>query len=357
MPHTAHESATVVRGAAFGLGAAALFGLSAPIAKRLLADAEPLVLAGLLYAGGGIALSTSGIARRLWGSSATEAPLERREPPGLIAIILVGGVAGPLLMLIGLGRVSGVAGALLLNLEGPLTVVFATLIFREHLGVRAGLSGALVFAGAAVLAVGGPPGEVDLLGVAALAGACACWALDNNLTQLLSLKDPLALARFKTLGAGLGMLAMAGVLGQPFPRGAPLAAALAVGGAAYGASLLLDVYALRLLGAAREAAFFATAPFIGAMAAVPILGESPGPAHAGAALAMASGVALLLRERHSHMHTHEPIEHTHLHVHDLHHRHSHEGPVTEPHAHPHRHERVAHEHPHLPDVHHRHPHG
>jgi len=33
--------------------------------------------------------------------------------------------------------------------------------------------------------------------------------------------------------------------------------------------LLLDMRALRLLGAAREAGFFATAPFIGAVVAVP----------------------------------------------------------------------------------------
>src|SRR5215211_5279937 len=71
MPHT-EGSPTLVRGAAFGLGAAALFGLSAPIAKRLLADAGPLVLAGLLYTGGGIALAAFGIARRLRGGAPAE---------------------------------------------------------------------------------------------------------------------------------------------------------------------------------------------------------------------------------------------------------------------------------------------
>jgi hypothetical protein len=38
------------RGAIYGLVAAALFGLSAPIAKHLLAEVRPQVLAGLLYA-------------------------------------------------------------------------------------------------------------------------------------------------------------------------------------------------------------------------------------------------------------------------------------------------------------------
>ena len=39
----------------------------------------------------------------------------------------------------------------------------------------------------------------------------------------------------------------------------PLVAALLLGGVSYGFSIVLNAYALRLLGAAREAAYFATA--------------------------------------------------------------------------------------------------
>ena len=45
------------RGAAFGLAAAVLFGASAPLARLLLASAEPLMLAALLYLGAGAGLS------------------------------------------------------------------------------------------------------------------------------------------------------------------------------------------------------------------------------------------------------------------------------------------------------------
>jgi len=37
-------------------------------------------------------------------------------------------------MLIGLARLSAVAGALLLNLEAPFTILLAVLLFGEHLG-------------------------------------------------------------------------------------------------------------------------------------------------------------------------------------------------------------------------------
>src|SRR6187402_2267731 len=127
---SARSVSAAKRGALFGLLAAALFGLSAPLAKRLLGETTPQVLAGLLYLGSGLGLSIVRIFRR----PTTEAPLSKRDVPTLAVVAISGGVLGPLLMLIGLGRVSAVAGSLLLNLEGPFTMAIAVLVFREHLG-------------------------------------------------------------------------------------------------------------------------------------------------------------------------------------------------------------------------------
>ena len=41
------------------------------------------------------------------------------------------------------------------------------------------------------------------LGALALAGACVAWAIDNNLTQRLSLRDPVAIVQMKAAGAAL----------------------------------------------------------------------------------------------------------------------------------------------------------
>ncbi len=110
--------------------------------------------------------------------------------PLLAGIILCGGILGPVLMLVGLGRLSGMAASLLLNLEGPFTILLALFVFGEHLGRSAALAAGLVLTGAMVLGI--QAGEVrgDVLGVLSLAGACLAWAVDNNLTQRLSLKDP-----------------------------------------------------------------------------------------------------------------------------------------------------------------------
>jgi drug/metabolite transporter (DMT)-like permease len=345
------------KGALCGLAGAALFGVSAPLAKLLLPETGPLLLAGLLYLGGGLGLSAAALIRRASGRS-LEARLERGDAKYLVGIIALGGIAGPILMLFGLGRVSAMAGSLLLNLEAPFTIVLAVVLFGDHLGLRPAIAAAFIVGGAIVL--GWQPGELrgEWTGAIAIAGASACWGIDNNLTQRLSLRDPIVIVRIKALGAGACSLILAFATQDAPPNPKALLPSLLIGAVSYGLSIVLDVYALRLLGAAREAAYFATAPFVGALASIPLVGERPGVEHLAAAALMGAGVFLLVRERHGHLHHHEPLEHDHLHVHDAHHRHAHDGtePSGEPHTHPHRHASLVHDHPHVPDLHHRHRH-
>jgi drug/metabolite transporter (DMT)-like permease len=197
-----------------------------------------------------------------------------------------------------------------------------------------------------------------LLGILAVIAACLCWAIDNNLTQRLSLRDPVAVVRTKTWIAGSCSLALALLLGQQLPRASIVVESLLLGLMSYGMSLVLAVHAMRLLGAAREAAFFATAPFVGALAAVPLLGERLGLGQLLAMALMALGVGFLIRERHDHEHSHEVLEHEHAHIHDAHHEHTHSTshPPGEPHAHAHVHAVMTHHHPHASDAHHRHRH-
>src|SRR5262249_41779610 len=203
-----------VRGAVAALGAAVLFGLSAPVAKLLLADARPLLLSGLLYLGAGLGLLLLPIALPSLRSRRSETPLRRADLGLLVAIVAAGGVVGPLLLLTGLSRVSGLVASLVLNLEAPLTILLAVLVFGEHLGVREAGAAPVILLGVVLLSSGGESGESKLIGVAAIAAACLSWAVDNNLTQQLSLRDPVAVARTKSLGAGAVSLALALVLGQ-----------------------------------------------------------------------------------------------------------------------------------------------
>jgi drug/metabolite transporter (DMT)-like permease len=260
-------------------------------------------------------------------------------------------------MLFGLARVSALTGSLLLNLEAVFTILLAVVVFHEHLSRSSATAAALVVLGALLLS--NEPGNVGrgVLGVMAIVGACLSWAIDNNLSQRLSVRDPTAVVPVKTVGAGLTSLVLALATRHRLPTPTFLVGGVALGSLDYGASLICLMLSLRYLGAAREAAWFSTAPFIGAALTVPIFGLLP---TAGGRVGMGSiiaGVFLLVREQHSHVHRHDPIEHDHVHIHDEHHQHPHEGLVAEPHSHPHRHDPTIHEHPHVSDVHHRHPHS
>jgi len=217
----------------------------------------------------------------------------------------------------------------------------------------------LIVVGGAILAwPGALQGESHAGGMLMIAGACLCWALDNNLTRQVSGTDALFLAGSKGLIAGATNVALAFVVGAHLPSLTVTGTAMAVGLFGYGASLVLFVTALRELGSARTGAYFSTAPFLGAAIAVIALHE---PASTGlwvSALLMAVGVVLHLTEHHQHEHTHVAQSHAHVHTHDVHHQHVHpfawDG--TEPHSHPHEHQPVTHQHAHFPDLHHRHDH-
>lgn len=345
---------TQLRGVALGLLAAALFGVSAPIAKLLLRDLSPVLLAGLFYAGSGAALTVV----RWLRPAAREARLQRSDLPALALLATLGGVLGPVLMLWGLDRVSALAGSLLLNLEAPFTMLVAVLLFGEHMGKQASVAALCIVLGAVGLRVEGNQLSADLMGVLAIAGACLCWAFDNNLTQRLMVRDPFSVVRVKALTAAACNLSIGLMLSKTLPETNTIVYALIVGALSYGVSVVLDAYALRALGAAREAACFATAPFLGAALALLLFPETMALPTLLAMLVMVLGVVLLLRERHSHLHRHEPLMHEHAHTHDEHHHHEHApgDPQGEPHSHLHQHAALTHDHPHVPDLHHRHSH-
>jgi drug/metabolite transporter (DMT)-like permease len=296
--------------------------------------------------------------RRAFGLAPAEAGLRGADVPWLAAIVVSGGIAGPVLLMVGLTHVSAASAALLLNLEAIFTLVIAWTVFRENVDRRIALGAFAIVAGAAVLSWS-PDAALRLSpGAAAIAGACLAWGIDNNLTRKLSAADPLQIAAIKGLGAGTVNLLIAVALGAARPRLDAVAAAGVVGLLGYGVSLVLFVLALRHLGAARTGAYFSTAPFIGSALALVVLGEPVGTAFVVAAALMAVGVWLHLTERHEHEHAHEPLLHEHAHTHDEHHRHVHaaDDPPGEPHVHAHAHARLIHRHPHFPDLHHRHGH-
>src|SRR6185437_1865599 len=330
MSLAADRSALAWPGAPLAIGAAVLFGASTPLAKLLLQAIDPWLLAGLLYLGSGCGLAVLHVARRLVGLPAAEAPLRWSDLPWLGAVIVAGGVIGPLLLMLGLTRTAASSAALLLNLEGLATMAIAWVVFRENVDRRILLGALAILGGALLLSWRGGPAGLGW-GSVAIAGACLAWGIDNNLTRKLSAADPVQIAMAKGLVAGAVNLALALAHGAVWPPAASV----------------------------RTSAYFSLAPFIGALLSLALFPAAPTLAFCVAALLMGAGVVLHLAERHEHEHLHEAMEHEHRHVHDAHHRHAHsaDDPPGEPHVHRHAHAPLRHKHPHYPDLHHRHGHA
>lgn len=340
--------------------AALLFGASTPLSKFLVANIAPQLLAGLLYAGSGLGLGLWLLARRLRPQQGdAEAPLQRRDLPWLSGAVLFGGVLGPVLLMWGLSTTPASATSLLLNLEAVLTALIAWIVFRENVDIRIFLGMVAIVAGGVILSWTEAPPIGLPWGTLAIAGACACWAIDNNLTRSVSGGDPVQIAAIKGAVAGVINISVALAVGQRLPSLLPTLAAGVIGLTGYGISLVAFVLALRHLGSARTGAYFSTAPFVGAALSLLLLREAPTAGFWVGGSLMALGVWLHLTERHEHEHHHEAMEHEHLHVHDEHHQHPHDfaWDGREPHSHPHRHEPMTHTHPHYPDLHHRHGHN
>src|ERR1035437_774328 len=347
------------KGVGFALVAAVLFGASTPLAKSLLPQVAPVLMAGLLYLGSGVGLGVYRLIRsRTNATGPREAALTRKDLPWLAGAIVAGGVVGPVLLMWGLLATPASSASLLLNLEGVLTALLAWFVFKENFDTRIALGMALIAAGGVCLSWSGQPEAGLPWGSFAITGACFAWALDNNLTRKVSAGDPVQIAMLKGLVAGSVNTALAFTLGAKLPAAMSLVAVSVVGFLGYGVSLALFVLALRHIGTARTGAYFSVAPFAGAVISMLLLRDALTVSISVAPVLMGLGVWLHLTERHKHAHRHEPMEHEHLHSHDAHHQHAHDptAPAGEPHLHWHRHGELVHDHPHFPDFHHRHNH-
>ncbi|SFD99545.1 DMT family transporter [Paracidovorax konjaci] len=348
-----------LRAASPALLAALLFGASTPLAKLLVGDMPPLLLAGLLYLGSGLGLGVILCLRVARGGPEARSAMAVPAPewPWLAGAILFGGMLGPALLMAGLARTSGATASLLLNVEGVMTAVIAWWVFKENADRDVVLGMAAIVAGGVLLSWE-PGGATASAGALLVVAACLCWGIDNNLTRKVSTHDAAFIACCKGLLAGLCNTALALSMGSDLPAWSAVGASMGVGFIGYGLSLTLFVVGLRTLGTARTGAYFSVAPLLGVAISLAIWREAPTATFWAAALLMALGLWLHLRERHEHEHTHEELDHSHRHVHDEHHQHPHAvAPAGDgPHSHPHRHARLTHRHPHYPDIHHRHGH-
>jgi drug/metabolite transporter (DMT)-like permease len=185
------------------IGAALLFGVSAPLAKALLGSIQPTPLASLLYLGCGLGVLIFKLLKQLFiKDKNTETGISKRDLPWLAGVILTGGVAAPIVLMFSLKATPASTASLLLNFEAVSTALIAALFFKESLGKRVWISIAIITV-AAIILTWDNTGEWELsLGAVGIICACLLWGADNNMTRMVSLKDPLITTIVKGFGAG-----------------------------------------------------------------------------------------------------------------------------------------------------------
>lgn len=339
--------------------ASVLFGASAPAAKLLLGEIEPIPLAAFLYLGSGLGLLLFKVIRRLHGVNA-EAEIKKADIPWLVGSVFAGGVAAPIVLMFSLLNTPAATASLLFNFESVATTLIAYLVFKEAIGRRI-WSAIVCVTVASILLSLDTSGQWGIsFGAAGILLACILWGVDNNFTRNISAKDPLAIVTIKGIGAGILSLILTFILHNSLPGFYTVLVAMTLGFFSYGLSIVLFIHAMRCLGAARTSALFGTAPFVGVLLSFLFFRETPDAMFIVSLPIMIIGILLLLSENHVHDHVHAAIKHEHRHCHfDNHHTHIHsEGKIPQSgyHSHLHRHQAIVHSHPHTPDVHHRHDH-
>ena len=340
----------------FAFLAAFLFGTSTPLAKVIIGSNHFLVIAGLLYLGSGLGLS---IVRLLRDKGWKPANMSKNDYLWFGGAIFFGGILGPNLLLFGLISTNASTASLLLNLEVVLTACLAWFVFKENFDTRIFLGMLFIVLSAILLSIPQDNNfSFSFLGPILISLSCLCWAIDNNLTRKISGSDALFIASVKGLVSGITNCSLAIIISVKFPSILMTISTMIIGLFGYGISIVLFILALRGLGAARTGAYFASAPFIGAIISIYFLSENISEYFWFASFLMLIGVWLHLTENHDHEHKHELMKHDHTHTHDEHHQHEHDfiWDGTEPHNHSHIHKEITHKHKHFPDIHHTHKH-
>ena len=281
----------VKKGILLAILAAALYAISSPLSKLLLDYMPPTVMAGFLYIGAGLGMGIIAIIRKAGKIEKTEAKLTKSELPYTLAMIGLD-IAAPIFLLLGLKSTTAANASLLNNFEIVATAIIALMVFKEKIAPR--LWGGIVFvtASCALLSFEDITSLQFSAGSLFILLAAVCWGFENNCTRKISSKDPMQIVLLKGIFSGLGSLIIGFAIGEKISYLWSVFAVLAVGFVAYGLSIFTYVYAQRILGASRTSAYYAVAPFIGAILSLLIFMDLPKPSFFIALLLMIIGAWL-----------------------------------------------------------------
>ena len=327
------------RAIVYAILAAVFYAVNIPVSKLLLNHIGAMTMAALLYLGAGIGI---GIVS-LFDRKEKREKLNRKDLPFVIGMIVLD-IAAPILLMLGLSMGFASNASLLGNFEIVATALIALAIFKETVSKRLWLAIALITLSSFLLSFDGAESFRFSYGSLLVIAATICWGFENNCTRKISSKSTYEIVILKGVFSGLGALAIAFIQKETIPSLLHIALTLLLGFVAYGLSIFLYVRAQNVLGAAKTSAYYAVAPFIGALLSFLFLKEKLTWMYLAAFAVMILGTVFAvvdtLIRNHVHVHTHT-FTHTHdgsTHTHTVTHSHAHNHYVTDK-NHGHRHTR------------------
>ena len=184
------------------------------------------MLARLMALGAGLGFAAYRLFRDAFAPKSGEAQLRRADMHWLAIAIAMGGLVGPVLLMLGVSRTTASSAALLLNMEGLATMAIAWVVFRENADRRLMFGTFAILAGAALLSWDGR--DFRRRGRTLVDRRLGRLGVDNNFTRKISASGPVVIAMLKGLMEGAVDVGLA-LLGAKLPGIATISGAGLVG--------------------------------------------------------------------------------------------------------------------------------
>ena len=252
--------------------AAILFGAVSTLGKPPLETLNPILVSSLAYIVAATALVPFAHGTRIIHT--------RRDTLLLISISISGAIIAPILFFSGLARTSASDASLLVTTEIAFSVILASLIFRENLNLRKWIAISMVLSGIVIITISNDLDHITLpdlnIGNLMIVGAAIFWALDNNLSTIISSKVSASrLVQLKSIIGGSVLLGVTLVLQISFQMTFyQLLNIILLGSLGFGASLFFFINALRIIGTVKTVLVFSLSSVFGLLFAFIFLGEN-----------------------------------------------------------------------------------
>jgi len=273
--------------------ASALFGSVPTIAKPIISNVNIVLLSSLAYLI--TAVTFTPIAK------STKMSFVRKDYGLLIIVSICGAAIAPLLYFLGLNQSNATDTSLLSNAEIVFTVLLALVFFKERLKPVGFVAVGLVLFGVTMITtnfqISNSLFQINA-GNALILVATVFWALDNNISRIISTRINIAkLVQMKSVIGGTIMLGMVIALGIPFQiaiEQIPYVILLSVLG--FGGSLYFFLQSLKRIGTVRTITMFSLSSVFGLAFASLFLHEKTSAFQIIAMGIMLSGIYMINRK-------------------------------------------------------------